>query len=74
MLTYLDVVPDLHEIINLRAGTDRRIRAGASINRRVGANLDAVAEDYPAELGHVQKAFWIQRESKTPIADPYTGV
>mgnify|MGYP001552958627 CR=1 FL=1 len=40
-----DVVPDLNQIINHRAGADHRIVARAAIDRRIGADIDIVAYD-----------------------------
>ena len=68
------VVPDLHEIINLRPGTDDGIRPGAAVDGAVGADLDVVLDDHPAELGHGQVSLRIQGEAEAPVADAHPRV
>jgi len=46
-----DVVPDLHQIIETRASADHRVSHRSPVNRRIGANLHIVFQNYPAELG-----------------------
>ena len=43
------VVPDLHQIINPTAVTNDRILQRAAIDRGVGADLAAVADDHPTD-------------------------
>ena len=41
---------DLHEVVDLRPGTDHRVVDAASIDRRVGADLDVVLDDAAADM------------------------
>src|SRR5579863_10014667 len=50
VLTHLDVVPDLHEIVDLRAAADDGRAGDGSVDARAGADLDAIADDYVADL------------------------
>ena len=47
-----DVMGDLHEIVDLGALADDRIGHGAAIDGGVGADLDIVLDDDPADLRH----------------------
>jgi hypothetical protein len=66
------VVPDLDQIINLRPGADHRVRPGPTVDGAIGPDLDAVFDDDPAELGHIEIAFRVQREPEPSIADANT--
>ena len=50
-----NIVSDLHEIIETRTCADHRVLNRSSIDRRIGADLDVVFEDHPAELGSRQE-------------------
>jgi hypothetical protein len=65
------IVPDLDEIIDLAPGTDQCIRACASINRAVGADLHIVLDDHPPQLRHLFVAFGPGREPEPVLSDPY---
>src|SRR5579875_413823 len=69
-----DVVPDLHEIINHRARADDGVGAGAAVDGGVGADLDVVADDHPAELRHLDEGFLIGREAEAVLAEPRAGI
>ena len=68
------VVPDLHQIINLRPGADHRVRPGPAVDGAVGPDLDTVPDNDPAELGHVEIALRVQREAEAPVADANAGM
>ena len=66
-----DIVPDLHQIINHRARADHGIVSGAAVDRRVGADIDIVADDDPPELRDLDRAARIGREAEPGLADPH---
>ena len=51
-----DVVGDLHQIVDLGAFADHGIGEKAAIDGRIGADLDAVADDDAADLGNFDMA------------------
>ena len=53
MLADGDVVGDLHQVVDLRPLPDQRVAAAAAVDRRVGADLDVVADDHAPELRHL---------------------
>src|SRR5262249_19654191 len=63
------VVPDLDQIINHRTVADDRVRPGAAVDRRIGADLDIIADDDAAELRHAHMAGRIGREAEAVLAD-----
>ena len=46
----MHVMSDLDQIINLGSGTDISIRPAAPVDGTVGADLDIVLDDHPAQL------------------------
>ena len=64
-----DVVGDLHEVIDLGALADHRVAAGAAIDRGVGADLDIVLDDDPADLRHLQVPAGPHGEAETVLAE-----
>ena len=66
---YPYVVPDLHEIIDPRSGTDDRIFQGAAVDRGVGANFDVVLDHHPADLRHGMEPVRGDRETEAILAD-----
>ena len=69
-----DVVPDLHQIIETRTGTDHRVSPRSSINGRIGADFDIVLENRAPELRHRQKSSFDEGESKSFLSDPRAGI
>ena len=64
-----DVVPDLHQVVEARAGADHRVLQRATIDRAVGADLDVILQDDPAKLRHAVEASGGDGEAKTLLAD-----
>ena len=69
-----DVVPDLHEIINFRAFADHRILKSAAVDGCIGADLDVVLDDDPADLRHLEVAAGAHGEAEAVLADPHAGM
>jgi hypothetical protein len=67
-------VPDLNEIINHRARANHRIRAGAAVDRRVGADLDIVADDDASELRQLDRDRRIGRKAEPGLTDANSGM
>ena len=67
----IDVVPDLHEIINFRAFPDDRILKGPAIDAAVGADFHVVLDDHPADLRHLEVALAAHGEAEAVLADPH---
>ena len=67
----IDVVPDLHEIINFRAFADHRILERAAVDAAVGADLHVVLDDHPADLRHLEVAPGAHGEAEAVLADPH---
>ena len=51
-----DIVPDLHQIIDHRARADDRVMPRAAVDRRIGADIDIVADHDPPELRDLDRA------------------
>ena len=66
-----DVVPDLDEIINFRALADDRVLKGAPIDGRIGADLDVVLDDDPADLRHLEVPAGAHGEAEAVLADAH---
>ena len=64
-----DVVPDLDQIINHRAGADNRVIPGSPIDRRIGADIDIVANDDPSELWDFDRHICIGSEAEPRLAN-----
>src|SRR5439155_9777140 len=69
-----DIVPDLHQIIDHRARTDHGVVSGAAIDRRVGADIDIIADDHPPELRDLDRPPGVRREPESGLADAHTGM
>src|SRR5262249_55927570 len=67
------VVPDLDQIINHRTVADDGVGPGAAVDRRIGADLDIVADDDAAELRDADMAARIGGEAEAVLADPGAG-
>ena len=68
------VVPDLHEVVDLRALADDRRPERAAINRHVRADLHVVAEDDVADLRHFAVHPCVQHVAKSVRADDRAGM
>ena len=51
-----------------------RLELSSQEVRRMTSDLDAILDDNPAELGHVEIAFRVQREPETPVPDAGAGM
>ena len=69
MPAYMDVVPNLHEIINLRSLADDGIAQRAAIDRDAGANFHLVLHDHAAELRNLDVAMPVAGKAETRLAD-----
>src|SRR6266850_459999 len=74
VLTHLDVVPDLDEIVDLGAAADDRVAEGRAVDRAVGADLHVVLHDHPARLGDLAVARAVEGEAEAVGADDGAGV
>src|SRR6185437_7331513 len=72
--SYPHVVPDLHQIINHRAGADHRIGSGAAVDRGVGADLHVILDDDAAELRHFDEALGIHGKAEAVLAQAHARV
>ncbi len=68
------VVSDLHQVIDHAPVADNSIRAGAPINRGVGADLDIVVDDDPAQLRHLDVFGRVWREAEAVLTDTHAGM
>lgn len=62
-------MPNLDEIIDFCPGADLRVRAGAPVYRRIGADLHIMADYHAAQLRHFQVTIRAGREAKTILSD-----
>jgi len=69
-----DIVCNLHQIIDHRSRADYGIMAGASVNCRIGANIDVVTDNDTPELRDLDRAVPIGREAKSGLSDAHAGV
>src|SRR5437588_5751059 len=69
-----DIVPDLHQIIDHRAGSDHGVVSRAAIDRRIGADIDVIADDDPPELRHLDRARGVHCEAEAGLTDAHAGV
>src|ERR1700733_4730578 len=69
-----DIVADLHQIIDHRARPDHGIVPGAAIDRGIGADVDVVADDNPAELRDFDRGAGIRRKAEPGLPDAYSGM
>jgi hypothetical protein len=65
----LGVVRDLHLVVDLGALAHHRVTIGAPIDGRIGADLNVVLDDYPADLGDFHVAARTHGKTKTILAD-----
>src|SRR6185369_16922467 len=63
------VVPDLHQIINFGALPDYSVRERATVDGGIRAHLDAILEDYAAELRNLAMAIDSGSEAEAGCAD-----
>ena len=64
-----DVVADLDQIVDLGAFADDRIAVAAAVDRRVGADLDVVLDDDPADLRNLQMSGPAGNIAESVLAD-----
>ena len=64
------VVSDLHEVVDLGAGADDRVVDAAAIDRRVGADLDVVVDDAPADVRNLLVSALREDVAEAIAADP----
>src|SRR5205814_7861914 len=69
-----DIVPDLDQIIDHCARPDHGIAPGATVDCRVGADIDIVADDDPPELGDLNRPFPVWRKTKAGLPDANAGM
>src|SRR5262245_9513876 len=69
-----DVVGDLNEVVDLRTLTNDRVRQRSSVDRRVGPDLDIIADDHAADLRHLHVALRAHDESETVLSDTHAGM
>lgn len=65
MAADLNVVADLYTVVDLGAFTDHRIVHGATVDRGVGADLDIITDDHPADLDDLDHAARTRRITET---------
>src|SRR3954469_14892316 len=73
MLADGDVVGDLHQVVDLRPLPDQRVAAAAAVDRRVGPDLDVVADDHAPELRHLDMALRPHRIAEPILPDAHAG-
>src|SRR5215472_6942417 len=66
------VVPDLHQIINHRAGADHGVVSRSPVYRGIGADVDIVADHHAPELRYFDRSFLVRSKSKPVLADPHS--
>ncbi len=66
-----DVVPDLHEIINFRALADDRVFKGATVNARIGSDLDVILNNDATDLGDLEMTLRAHSETEPVLADAH---
>src|SRR5215210_4345165 len=69
-----DVMPDLDQIIDHCSRADHRVMPGASVDRRVGADIDIIADDDAPELWNLHRAVRIGRETEPGLTDAHAGM
>src|SRR5260370_732655 len=73
---YPTVVPDLHQVVDLRPRTDHGVVHTAAVDRGVRANLHVVADDAAAHLGNLARRLPVLagHVAETVRAEPHAGV
>ena len=64
-----DIMPDLHQVIDMHAGADHGVLRRTAVDGGVGADLRAVADQHAAQLRHGQEAFLAHGEAEPVLAD-----
>src|SRR5271165_1157109 len=67
-----DVVGDLDEIVDHRAGADDCVVAGAAIDRRVGADVDIIADNHTPELRHLYRRGTVGGKAEPLLTDAHS--
>ena len=68
------VVADLDEVIDLGALADHRVAAGATVDTGVGADLDVVLDDDPADLRDLHVPLGAHRETEAVLPNAGAGM
>ena len=68
------IMGNLHQIIDLGALTNYRVRKGATINSGVGTNLNIILNDDAPNMRHFFKAALAANEAKTILTNARTGL
>ncbi len=63
---------DLHLVVQLDAVVDQCVLDGATVDRRIGADLDVVAEAHAADVGNLHVAVGVGREAESIAPDDRT--
>jgi hypothetical protein len=69
-----DVVPNLYQIVETRAGTDHRVVQRPTVDRAVGPYLHVMSQHHAAKLRHADEAGGRDREAEAILADPRPGI
>src|SRR4051812_42986307 len=69
-----DIMPDLDQIIDHRSRTDHRVVPGAAVDRRVGADIDIIADDDAPELRDLDRPVRIGSEAEPGLTDAHAGM
>ena len=69
----MDIVTEMHKVVDLRAATDRSFTECRVIDRRAGADFDIVADDDATDLANPRMFTVFGSESETFTADHGVG-
>src|SRR5439155_890204 len=69
VLADLDVVTDLHEVVDLGPAADDRLPQGGTVDGRVGADLDVVLDHHGADLRDLPVRFAVEGVAEAVGAD-----
>jgi hypothetical protein len=67
-------MPDLHEVVDLGAGTDHSVVDAAAIDSRVGTDFDIVMNDAAADVRDLGMGAIAENVSETITSEPRTAV
>jgi hypothetical protein len=74
MAADLDVVTDLHLVVDLRPLAHHRVAIGAAVDGGVGADLDVVLDDDAADLGDLHVPARSHGKAEAVLADARSRV
>src|SRR5690606_36552404 len=69
-----DVMGDHHQIVDPRAVTNHRIGPCAAVDAAIGANLDIMADQHAAKLGHFHMAGRVDGKTYSVMTDAHAGI